>query len=111
MAVGAGNTLNKVKNVDAGLCNRGGLTDTSFTDPFQMETDGAAVETVAALQPRSSSTRQLPITRAAPRSPGALETESRPDWPPRSVPPLPRSKRPTPELAGTPDGRADACLS
>lgn len=97
--------------MDAGLCRRGGLAETSFTDPFQMEADGAAVGTVAGLHPRISSTQQLRITRASPRSPVALETERLPGWPPRPVPPLPRSKRPTPELAGTPDGRADACLS
>lgn len=77
-----------------------------MVDPFQVETGGAAVETVAGLHlrpthRRRASAQQPRFTRAAQRSPVALQTESFPGWPHQPVPPLIRSRPPTPELAGT----------
>lgn len=81
-----------------------------------MEMDGAAVLTLVGLRlcsahQRRSSTQQLQLTRVAQRTPVVPETESLPGWLHRLPPPLTWTKLPTPDLAGIPDGEADACLS
>lgn len=75
-------------------------------DPRQMETDGAAAETLASLR-LCSTRRRRSSTRPGQRTAVTPETESLR----RPLPPLTRSERPTPELAGIPGGRGDACLS
>lgn len=79
-------------------------------DPFQMETDGAAAETLASLR-LCSTHRRRSSTRPAQRTAVTPETESLPGRLRRPLPPLTRSERLTPELAGIPDRRGDACLS
>lgn len=82
-----------------------------------MEMDGAAVQTLVGLHlcsahQRRSSTQQLPLPRVAQRTPIVPETESLPGWLHRlPPPPLTWTELPTLDLAGIPDGRADACLS
>lgn len=81
-----------------------------------MEMDRAAMQTLVGLHLRSahqrrSSAQQLPLTQVAQRTPVVPETENLPGWLHRLPPPFTWTKLPTPDLAGIPDGRADACLS